>query len=77
MSQKTLETAFKKQLNMTPGKCLVVYRPTKVRKELQSSSRDQTISFVALKNGFSHLGRFSKVYREFFGELPSHTARHP
>ena len=37
-----------------------------------------TVSEMAMRWGFWHLGRFSGLYRSFFGELPSETlARHP
>ena len=32
-----------------------------------------SVTDVAMKWGFSHLGRFSGYYRDTFGELPSQT----
>jgi len=34
-----------------------------------------SVTTIALRNGCSHLGRFSSEYRERFGQLPSETLR--
>jgi AraC-like DNA-binding protein len=33
----------------------------------------ETVTDIALRHGFSHLGRFSAEYRRRFGERPSET----
>jgi transcriptional regulator GlxA family with amidase domain len=35
------------------------------------------VTEIALRNGFHHLARFSKLYLETFGEAPSATLRVP
>ena len=46
-------------------------RLSQVRCQLLTGSR--SVKAVALANGFWHLGDFSRVYNEAFGELPSQT----
>ncbi len=44
--------------------------------ELQKSDPEQTsVSIVALKWGFVHMGHFSAYYKELFGEYPSETLK--
>jgi AraC-like DNA-binding protein len=40
---------------------------------LLSSGQAPTVTTAALRSGFSHLGRFSVVYKRTFGEAPSET----
>ncbi|MFJ6392932.1 helix-turn-helix transcriptional regulator [Streptomyces sp. NPDC091972] len=40
-----------------------------------SGEHDATVSAIAHRCGFGHLGRFAAAYRERFGETPSTTAR--
>ena len=43
-------------------------------RELRSSRPDVTsVTEVAMRWGFWHLGRFSATYKSYFGELPSKT----
>jgi len=44
-----------------------------VHKDLSLGEVDSSVKAVALKWGFTHMGRFSAQYRKRFGELPSHT----
>ena len=62
---------------MPPLQYLKHCRLEAARRELSSAERDQTtVTEVALRYGFYHLGRFSGLYRETFGELPSETLKH-
>ena len=36
-----------------------------------------TVTDVAMGLGFTHMGRFSKAYKDLFGELPSDTLSRP
>ena len=46
-----------------------------VRDELLRSGEETQVTTVALRHGFSHLGRFSAFYQSTFGEVPSATLR--
>ncbi|MBK5437569.1 AraC family transcriptional regulator [Pseudomonas sp. TH32] len=72
ISRRTLQYSFEDVLGMTPLNYLRSVRLNMARKLLMSSPQD-TIQGAALDSGFSHLGRFSKYYQDFFGELPSET----
>lgn len=50
-------------------------RLEKVRDELKTARTGQSVADIALKWGFSHLGRFASEYRARYGELPSGTLR--
>ena len=78
VSQKTLELAFRQAMGMTPGKYLMLTRLNGAHHELADAIRGQhTVTEVALRWGFSHIGRFSGAYRQLFGELPSQTLGQP
>ena len=74
-SRTALYSCFKKTRGYTPMEFLLEQRLQKARRDIMSSSPEETIASIALESGFSHLGRFSQNYRERFGELPSSTAR--
>jgi len=48
---------------------------TAAREELTRPGPTTTVTDVALKWGFNHLGRFSGFYTRQFGEAPSETLR--
>lgn len=71
---RTLEYVFRDYFGVTPKAYLTTRRLIGVRRELQRSDVETTrVGDVALSWGFWHLGRFSKVYQQFFGEQPSKT----
>lgn len=72
ISRRTLQYSFEDVLGMTPLNYVRSVRLNTARRLLMSSPQE-TIQGAALDAGFSHLGRFSKYYQEFFGELPSQT----
>ncbi len=84
VSERTLRTAFLNVVGLSPHAYLKVIRLNRVRAELERSSRvplpgatpvATTVAAAATRCGFFHLGRFSRDYRRFFGELPSETLR--
>lgn len=72
ISRRTLQYSFEDVLGMTPLNYVRTVRLNTARKLLMSSPQE-SIQGAALDAGFNHLGRFSKYYQEFFGELPSQT----
>lgn len=73
VSNRTLEHAFKVELGMTPLQVLTTFRLEDARAMLLDRNCDYGVTDVALASGFRHLGRFSRIYRNHFGETPSIT----
>jgi AraC-like DNA-binding protein len=76
VSIRSLQDGFKKYVGMSPTDYLRNVRLNRVREELLAErSFDSSIADIAFTWGFTHLGRFAKIYHERFGELPSETIR--
>lgn len=76
LTERTLHNYFKKELDISPKRYLMVLRLTKINKILKKSHvRKGLIEKTAQKFGFNHMGQFSRSYKEFFEELPSETLR--
>jgi AraC-like DNA-binding protein len=74
VSERTLQTAFKEVMGLTPLAYLTRLRLSRVRQALTAANRGSTtVSAEALKWGFWHFGEFSRAYRACFGEVPSKT----
>ena len=74
VSQRTLLTAFREQLGITPQNFLVAHRLHLARRMLMKCATDRTtVAAVAVKFGFFDLGRFAARYLMMFGENPSAT----
>ena len=75
-SERTLATAFKEIMGLTPVSYLTRLRLHRVRESLlEATHGSTTVSVEALKWGFWHFGEFSRAYKDCFGELPSDTLR--
>ena len=72
VSARTLQEACVARWGQTPIE-LVASRRLEIARSLLSSGRAPTVTEAALHSGFSHLGRFSVVYKRAFGESPSDT----
>ncbi len=77
MSSRSIQTGFKEDLLTTPVAYIRERRLDKVRAALMSAVPGEgiTVTEVAERWGFSHLGSFSVLYREKYGESPSQTLR--
>jgi len=75
ISRRTLQRQFQSFLDQTPLEALRQIRLEAARQILLRGSKRATVSDVALRCGFSHLGRFSAEYFGRFGEKPSETLR--
>ncbi|MFW5824046.1 MAG: helix-turn-helix domain-containing protein [Marinobacter sp.] len=74
LSTRNLYYLMKRHTGMTPHQFFVSRRLIRVRRSLLECDCDvQTVSRHALSEGFSHLGRFSALYRKHFGEYPRET----
>lgn len=79
VSGRSLQLGFARDLGCSPTAYIRDQRLAEAHAALSAADRDSGIRVtdVALRTGFSHLGRFSEVYRRRYGELPSATLRRP
>lgn len=74
-SARTLHRAFREHRQISVMQYVKSQRMQRVRHELMSGIDITSVTDVALKWGFSHLGQFAVDYRALFGEKPSDTLR--
>jgi len=74
-STRSLNDGFRKFTGKTPKQYLNQVRLNAVREQLLNADNGETVTSIALANGFTQLGRFSALYKTTFGELPSETRR--
>lgn len=75
ISRKSLYNLFDREIGITPSTYIRQLKLESVCSELTANMRIRNVTEVALKYGFTNLGRFSAHYREYIGELPSETLR--
>jgi len=73
LNPRSLQRIFRSEYGLSPQEWLRVERLNRVRQDLLNSSHCNSVTDVAVRWGFFHLGRFSNYYRELFGELPVET----
>jgi AraC-like DNA-binding protein len=74
--EQTIQNSFKSLYGFTPKKFLNILKLNLVHKDLKESySSNTTVSNIAYKWGFMHLGRLSQNYKELFNENPSDTLK--
>ncbi len=71
MSEKTMQTGFKKLLGHTPKKFIKLLKLNLAHQEIIENDQAKTISEIAMKYGFGNFGLFSKEYKAVYGFLPS------
>ncbi|AVV47756.1 hypothetical protein C6376_28075 [Streptomyces sp. P3] len=77
VSPRTLQDRFRTDLGTTPTAHLRRVRLDRVHQDLlriADGSASGTVTDVAARWGFTHLGRFAAYYREAYGQVPSRTA---
>jgi transcriptional regulator GlxA family with amidase domain len=75
---RVLQESFRQHVGVSPLTYLRRIRLDGVHAELSRSDPGQaSVSEIAYRWGFTHLGRFAGSYRERFGVSPSHTLRGP
>ncbi|WP_292849656.1 AraC family transcriptional regulator [Microbacterium sp.] len=76
MSPRALQEGFRRALDTTPMSYLRSLRLERVHEELASAEPGtRSVTEVAARWGFAHLGRFAAAYRAAFAEQPSVTLR--
>lgn len=76
VSTRALYAGFQNFLGVSPMVYLKSVRLEKAHAALAAASPDgETVTNVALRWGFNHLGRFTADYKRRYGQLPSDTLR--
>src|SRR5262249_58846355 len=75
VAPRTLQKHFRRFVGEPPLRILCAYRFEDARRALLRARAGETVTEVALRCGFTHLGRFAVEYRERYGETPSATLR--
>ena len=74
VSERTLSTAFREVIGLSPQQFVKTRRLTAARHALTGARRTEIpVKSVALDLGFWHLGYFARDYKAHFGESPSQT----
>ncbi|PHM45033.1 AraC family transcription regulator [Xenorhabdus mauleonii] len=74
VSLRSLYSGFKEFLNISPMQYLRDLRMAHVRTELLAGEAS-SVTGVALRWGFAHMGRFSAEYKARYGETPSESLK--
>lgn len=72
LSSRSLQYAFRAAFNRTPLQWVTDRRLEKVRERILGARPGATVTAIA-GDYFTNLGDFSRLYRERYGERPSHT----
>jgi AraC-like DNA-binding protein len=75
ISVRSLQAGFRSWRDVTPSAYLRETRLRRVRDDLLRADGADTVTAVAMRYGFAHLGRFSAYYKAAFGEAPNETVR--
>jgi AraC-like DNA-binding protein len=76
LSLRSLYLLFEKNVRMTPKQYIRQKKLEHVHATLIDPARPApNVTAVALEYGFTHLGRFSELYRSTYGVLPSESMR--
>ncbi|OZI59146.1 helix-turn-helix domain-containing protein [Bordetella genomosp. 4] len=73
LSARRLQALFQSECGQSPLQWLRMQRLQSVRQTLLHGDDVGTISEIATRFGFTHLGEFSQAYRQAFGETPQQT----
>jgi AraC-like DNA-binding protein len=73
LSARRLQALFNEECGQSPLQWLRMQRLQAVQRALRQEGRECKVSETALQFGFTHLGEFSRAYRQAFGETPQQT----
>jgi AraC family ethanolamine operon transcriptional activator len=74
-SAPTLYRAFHEEFGVGPKHYIQIRRLCGVRQHLLSADNTESITDIANRWGFWHMGQFASDYRKMFGELPSESLK--
>ena len=75
ISVRALHRGFRDYFESTPMEYVKSQKLDAIHAILQKSDCIESVSELAYRFGFDHLGHFAASYRRRYGELPSHTLR--
>ena len=75
-SHNTLFSNFRKFRGCTPWEFLTTTRLELAHERLLDATQSDSVTSIAHSLGFTHMGRFSMIYRKRYGEKPSETMKH-
>lgn len=75
VSARALHEGFKRFRSTTPMAMLKSIRLNQAHQALLAAGPSDRVMIIAKRCGFTHLGRFSRLYVARYGELPSQTLR--
>ncbi len=74
VTDRWIRAAFGREFGVSPSVFFRARNLHRARRDLRlAHPADTTVTDVAMRRGFWHLGRFSGLYDRVFGELPSET----
>ena len=76
VTPRALQLGFRNFRNTSPMAVLRSERLRRVHEELMAGAPGVSVTEVATRWGFSHLGRFSQSYKARYGQSPSRTLQH-
>lgn len=74
-SKRSLHRTFKDLTGLGPQSYLRILRLHQFRRKLVAGDANDTITGLAYDHGFENMGRLTRQYRDWFGELPRETRR--
>lgn len=77
LSVRRLQALFRDECGQSPLQWLKQQRLQAVRQALLKTDRETRIGATAMRFGFTHLGEFSRAYKQAFGETPQQTRSSP
>ena len=76
VSVRSLQEGFRQHVGMSPMNYVQLVRLRRTQRDLRAANPGHTtVSSIAHRWGFGHLGRFAAAYKATFGEAPLQTLR--
>ena len=75
VAPRTVQKAFVLRFGVSPQQYRTMLQLNRARSLLARLRGRDPVRRAAVESGFTHFGRFARLYRDFFNELPSHTMK--